>query len=246
MSVTGRPDGEPVKCGVPIADLAAGLYAVNGILAALIARGRTGRGQLVETSLFEAALAFSVWEATEYWATGVAPRACGSAHRLNAPYQAFRTRDGYMTIAALSELQWQRLCAVIRRQDLAADPRFVTNDDRMRHRETLAAEIEAALASADTTDWVTRLLDAGVPAGPILDYAQVFADPHTRARGMIEEIEHAVEGTIRTLGMPVKMSGTAARARRPPPLLGEHTRDVLAELEELRAARAHRDRRRTD
>jgi len=230
MSVTGQPDGPPVKCGVPIGDLAAGLHAVNGILAALFARERTGRGQHIETSLFEAALSLSVWEATEYFATGETPRAYGSAHRLNAPYQAFRTADGYITVAAITNQQWERFCAVIGREPLSVDVRYATNEVRMEHLPELVQEIEAALAEGRTEDWVARLLAAGVPSGPIHDYAQVFADAHTHARRMVEEMEHPVEGRIRTLGIPLAMSGTPPCVRRPPPLLGEHTAEVLSEL----------------
>ena len=227
MSVTGEPGGEPVKCGVPIADLSAGLYATVGILAALHARHRTGRGQYVETSLFDAALALSVWEATEYWATGEAPRPMGSAHRLNAPYQVFPTSDGFVALAALTPQQWAGLCTVIGRTRLTSDPRFATNEGRMAHRAELAHEITDALASNTTAEWVARLLDAGVPAGPIHSYPQVFADPHTAARAMIEEVTHPVEGTLRTLGFPVKLSDTPLSVRRPPPLLGQHTRELL-------------------
>ncbi len=228
MSVTGDPGGEPVKCGVPIADLAAGLYATNGILAALLARATTGRGQHVETSLFESALALSVWEATEYWATGQAPHAMGSAHRLNAPYQVLPTRDGHVAIAAITEVQWRQLCAALGVQ-LADDARFATNADRMRNREALAQALGEALATDTTAAWVNRLLGAGVPAGPIHDYAQVFADPHTAARAMVQSLEHPVEGVLKTLGFAVKLSDTPLRVRRPPPLLGEHTTEVLAE-----------------
>src|SRR5687768_7409814 len=154
MSVTGEPDGTPVKCGVPIADLAVGLIATNGILAALIARDRTGRGQYIDTSLFDSALAMSVWETTEYWATGNAPRAMGSAHRLNAPYQAFRTSDGYITLAAITSAQWERLCATLDRAPLAVDPRFATNAARIANWPALVEELEAALASRTTADWV--------------------------------------------------------------------------------------------
>ncbi len=230
MSVTGEPGGPPVKCGVPIADLAAGLYAANGIMAALIARERTGTGQHVETSLFESALALSAWETTEYWATDQAPRALGSAHRLSAPYQAFRARDGHLTIAALTTAQWRSLCQVIGRERLTSDPRFATNEARLANVSALAGEIESALADGDVAAWVTRLLAAAVPAGPINDYAQVFADPHTAARHMTETIEHPVEGTIRTLGFPIKLSDTPPTVRRPPPLLGEHTDEVLGPL----------------
>lgn len=232
MSVTGEPGGEPVKCGVPLTDLAAGLYATNGILAALLSRERTGHGQYLETSLFGAALALSVWESTEYWATGVAPSAMGSAHRLNAPYQVLPTRDGHVALAALTDAQWRTLCLVLERGTLADDPRFATNAQRMAHRVALVGELADALRHHDTNDWVERLLAAGVPAGPILDYAQVFADPHTAARGMVQVMQHPVEGEVQSLGFAVHMDGTPLRIRRPPPLLGEHTAEVLAELDE--------------
>ena len=230
MSVTGEPGGPPMKSGVPIADLSVGLIAANGVLAALIARGKTGRGQYIDTSLFESALAMAVWETTEYWATDAPPRALGSAHRLSAPYQAFRTSDGYITLAALTQSHWERVCSTLGREDLTNDPRFATNAARMEHRPSLVREIESALATRTTEEWVERILAAGVPAGPIYDFAQVFADPHTRARHMIEEIDHPVAGRVRTLGFPLKMSETPPRVWRAPPLLGEHTNEILREL----------------
>jgi formyl-CoA transferase len=230
MSVTGRPDGEPVKCGIPISDLAAGLYAANGIQAALLARAKTGRGQRVETSLFEAALGLSVWEATEYWATGDAPRPLGSAHRLSAPYQAFRAGDGFLTIAALTGTHWEKLCRVLGLPDLVHDPRYATNADRLANLETLVIEMELALAARTVDAWVTRLLAEGIPCGPILDYAQVFDAPHTPARRMVEVVDHPVEGPVRTLGVPVKLSDTPPSVRRAPPLLGEHTEAILAAI----------------
>ena len=236
MSVTGAAGGSPVKCGVPISDLSAGLYAVLGIQAALLARQQTGRGQHIETSLFEAALSLSVWEATEYFATGEAPQPHGSAHRLNAPYQAFRTADGYINIAALTGPQWQKLCAALGRPELERDERFAGNAQRMANLPALVAELESALGAANTEEWVERLLQAGVPAGAIIDYAQVFEHEHTRAREMVEVIDHPTEGSIRTIGFPLKMSDTAARVRRPPPLLGEHTAEVLEELGLQRSA----------
>lgn len=230
MSVTGEPEAAPVKCGVPIADLAAGLFAVNGILAALVARIRTGRGQRVETSLFEAGLALSVWETAEYWATGEPPQRMGSAHRLSAPYQVFRTADGHVALAALTPGQWTQLTAVIGRAELATDPRFATNDARLAHRVALAHEIEAALAQRGTDEWVELLLEAGVPAGPILDYPRVLAAAHTAARGMVIDMTHPTAGRVRALGSPIGLSDTAPRVRRPPPRLGEHTAEILAEL----------------
>jgi formyl-CoA transferase len=227
MSVTGSAGGEPVKSGVPISDLSAGLYAANGIQAALLARVRTGRGQRVETSLFEAALGLSVWEATEFWATGEPPQPLGSAHRLSAPYQAFKAADGYLTLAALTAQQWANVCSVLGRHDLVADPRFATNTDRVANREALTAEIERSLASRTVDEWVKRLLAEGVPCGPILDYAAVFGSEHTSAREMVLTTEHPIEGPVRTLGVPVKLSDARSTVRRPPPLLGEHTRSVL-------------------
>lgn len=228
MSVTGEPEGAPVKCGIPIGDLGAGLYAAFGILSAYIARERTGIGQHVDVSLFEAALALSVWETTELWATGRVPRPFGSAHRLSAPYQALRTRDGYVTVGANNERLWERFCAAIGRDDLLTDARFATNLDRVENRPQLEVELEAVFREKDTESWMALLLDAGVPCGPIHDYAQVCEDPHTLAREMVVEMEHPVEGKIPGLGIPVKLSETPGRVRRAAPLLGEHTDEVLA------------------
>ena len=230
MSVTGSAEAEPVKCGIPVSDLAAGLYAATGIQAALLAREKTGRGQRVDTSLFEAALGLSVWEATEFWATGEAPRPLGSAHRLSAPYQALRARDGFLTIAALTSSHWERLCNVLDRPELASDNRYATNADRLANLDELVAEIERALAPHDVDQWVSRLLAEGIPCGPILDYAQVFDAPHTAARQMVEQVDHPTEGAVRMLGIPVKLSETPGTVRRAPPLLGEHTAEVFSAI----------------
>jgi crotonobetainyl-CoA:carnitine CoA-transferase CaiB-like acyl-CoA transferase len=199
-------------------------------LSAYVARSRTGEGQYVDTSLLEGALALSIWESAELWATGNVPQAFGSAHRLTAPYQALRTADGHITVGGNNHRLWTRLCEAVGRPELVEDPRFATNPDRMENRAELAAELESALAGGTTAEWVEALLEAGVPAGPIHDYAQVFDDPHTRARDMVVEMEHPVEGTIKGLGIPVKMSGTPGTIRRAAPLLGEHTEEVLAEV----------------
>ncbi|MCI0436685.1 MAG: CoA transferase [Gemmatimonadetes bacterium] len=246
ISVTGEPGGAPVKCGIPISDLSAGLHAAYGILAALHARERTGRGQYLETSLFDSALALTAWEASAYWATGEPPRALGTAHRLSAPYQAFRAKDGWITIAALTRAQWRSLCQVLDRDALAADARFADNAGRMANLPDLVREIEAALSTDSANAWVDRLLAAGIPAGPILGLEHVFSEPHTQARRMVEHIEHPVEGRVRTLGFPVKLHGTPARVRRPPPRLGEHTDEILRELRARgprpRDRQAHRPR----
>ena len=230
MSVTGEPGGAPVKAGVPVADLAAGLYCAAGILAAWIAREQTGRGQYIDTSLYEAGLALSVWETAELWATGRVPQPLGSAHRMSAPYQALRTRDGHITVGANNPRLWERLCRILGRDDLLADPRFTTNAGRMEHRDVLAAELESVLTGRETAEWETALLAAGVPCGPIRDYEQVARDPHTLAREMVVTMQHPVEGEIRGLGLPLKLSGTPGEIRRPAPVLGEHTDAVLAGL----------------
>jgi formyl-CoA transferase len=230
MSVTGEPDGDPVKCGVPVSDLSAGLFCAIGILSALAARERTGEGQQIDTSLWEGALALSIWETAELWSTGKTPQPMGSAHRLTAPYQALRTRDGHMTVGGNNQKLWERLCAVVGREDLPGDARFATNADRMANRPALAAELESALAARGTEEWVEALLEAGVPAGPIHDYAQVVADPHTRAREMVVEMEHPEAGTVYGLGIPIKLSATPGSIRRPAPLLGQHNDEIRAEL----------------
>ena len=230
MSVTGEPGGEPVKCGIPISDLSSGLFCAVAILSAYVARERTGRGQRIDTSLFEGALALSIWETAELWATGRTPEPLGSAHRLTAPYQALRTRDGHITVGGNNQRLWERTCAAIGREDLVEDPRFATNADRMANRADLVSELESALTARDTDDWVPTLEAAEVPVGPIHDYRQVFEDPHTLAREMMVEVEHPVEGTIKALGIPVKMSDTPGAVRRPAPLLGEHTEEILREV----------------
>jgi formyl-CoA transferase len=230
MSVTGEPGGEPVKCGIPISDLSSGLFCAVAILSAYVARERTGRGQRIDTSLFEGALALSIWETAELWATGRTPEPLGSAHRLTAPYQALRTRDGHITVGGNNQRLWERTCAAVGREGLVADPRFATNADRMANRAELVSELESALAARDTDDWVRILEAAEVPVGPIHDYRQVFEDPHTLAREMMVEVEHPVEGTIKALGIPVKLSDTPGAVRRPAPLLGEHTEEILREV----------------
>ncbi len=229
MSVTGEPGGDPVKCGIPIGDLSAGLFCAVAILSAVVARERTGRGQRIDTSLFEGALALSIWETAELWATGRVPEPLGSAHRLTAPYQALRTRDGHVTVGGNTQALWERLCTAIGRPELVDDARFGSNDERMANRAELVAELEAATTARDSDDWVAALVEAGVPCGPIHDYRQVFEDPHTQAREMEVQLEHPVEGTIRALGIPVKLSDTPGSIRRPAPLLGEHTAEVLRE-----------------
>jgi formyl-CoA transferase len=227
MSITGEPGGPPVKVGIPVTDLGAGLFTLSGILAALYARERTGRGQYIDASLVEAGIALSVWEATEYFTTGGIPQPTGSAHRLSAPYQALKCADGYITIGAANDRSFARLCELLGRPEWTRDPRFASNARRVEHRADLAASIEEVMSKQPRAYWLQRLESVGIPCGPINTYEDVFRDPHVLAREMLVEIEHPVLGRTRALGTPIKMSDTPLDVRRRAPLLGEHTVEVL-------------------
>jgi formyl-CoA transferase len=230
MSVTGEPGGPPVKVGVPITDLGAGLLACIGVLAALRHRQQTGQGQWVDTSLLDAGLALSVWEASGYLASGIRPEPMGSAHRLVAPYQAFPTRDGYVNVGAANQSQWERLCEALGLESLGRDPRFEDNAARMRHRVALAGAIADQTRRYATADLVATLDRAGIPCGPILGYDAILEDQHARDREMVVPQEHPVAGSIRVLGVPIKFSATPAGVRRAAPLLGQDTAAVLRTL----------------
>ena len=230
MSGTGYPGLPPVKNSIPIADLGSGLLALYGILSAIIGREQSGEGQFIDASLFETALSLSIWETAEYWGTGRVPGPIGSANRMSAPYQAVRCADGHLVIGAANQKLWISLCEVIGRLDLVEDSRFLTNTDRLQNREALIEEIEKSLMQRSSEEWTGALLAAGVPAAPIYDYAQALQSEQASGRQMVMEMEHPVEGTIKALGFPVKMSETPQEVRYPPPLLGQHTEAVLTEL----------------
>ena len=230
MSGTGYPDLPPVKCSIPIADLGSGLFAIYAILSAIIGREHTGAGQYIDASLFETALALSIWETAEYWGTQKVPVPIGSANRMSAPYQAVTSSDGYLVIGAANQKLWVLLCGVIGREDLVLDPRYATNGDRLRNRAVLIEEIETSFRTRSSKEWTEALLAVGVPAAPINNYAEALASEQSKARDMVMEIQHPVEGPIKVLGFPVKMSGTPQQVRYPPPLLGAHTDRVLTEF----------------
>lgn len=231
MSITGEADGGPIKCGLPVADLGAGMFCTIGILGAVIARNTTGEGQYLETSLFESALAMSVWESTEYFATGRAPKKLGSANRMSAPYQAIATADGHVTIGANNDKLWRGTCTAIGAAHLIDDDRFLDNDHRMANRSELIALLEPLFATRTTDEWVNLFLEQGIPAGAIRDYDYVLSeDEHVKARNMIGSFEHPVEGTIKVLASPIKMYGTPATIRVAPPLLGQHNDEILGHL----------------
>ena len=229
MSVTGEPGGAPVKAGVPLTDLGAGLFALAAILAALHHRHLTGRGQYIDTSLVEAGLALSVWEAAEYFSEGVTPRALGSAHRFLAPYQAVRCADGYITIGAGTDRLFAALCDLVGHPEWRSEPAFADTSARVRNREELISRIEAVMGMNTTAHWLAALEARQIPCGPINTYARAFAEPQVSARNMIVEIDHPTLGRLRTPGSPIKMSETPPAVGRHVPGLGEHTREVLRE-----------------
>ena len=230
MSITGQPDGPPTKSGVPVSDIGCALFAVYAILSAYIGREKTGRGQYIDASLYEAAIAFSIWDISEYWGTGRVPTPLGTANRFSAPYQAVKAKDTYFVMGANSNRLWQSLCALIKRDDLGSDTRFATVAARLANRLTLIDELEKTFAARNADEWIQILLDAGIPAGPINNIAQALGSEHARAREAVMEIDHPVEGRIKSIGFPVKLSESKQQVRLPPPLLGQHNAEILAEL----------------
>ena len=230
MSITGDPNGPPAKSGVPVADIGAALFALYGILSAYIGRLETGEGQHIDASLFEAGIAFAIWDISEFWGTGKIPQKLGTGNRMSAPYQAVRASDNYFVMGANNDKLWRSLCELIDRTDLLKDPRFTTIADRLGNRLVLIEELEKVFATRPADYWVEQLLAAGIPAGPIYNYAQALDNDHVRHRNMVMEMDHPVEGKVRSIGFPVKLSGTPQQLRMPPPLLGADTEEILAEL----------------
>jgi len=231
MSVTGEGEGRPpVKVGAPITDITAGILGAMGVAAAYAERLKTGRGQRVDTSLFEAGIVQTYWASAITFATGRPPGPMGSAHPLNAPYQAFRTEDGWITVGAANQVNWLRLVRVIGAPELAEDPRFKENAGRMTNLAALVDALAPHLASRTTADWLKLLEAAGVPAGPVLNIAEMHRDPQAIARDMVVSAEHSRLGPVKTLGLPVKFSATPGGVLRGAPLYGEHSREVLAEF----------------
>jgi formyl-CoA transferase len=230
MSITGHPDGPPAKSGGPLADIGCSMLTVYAILAAYIGRQKTGGGQFIDASLYEAGLSFAVWDICDYWGTGNIPERIGTANRMAAPYQAVRASDGHFVLGANNDRLYRRLCETIGRADLIAHPDYATNALRMKNREALIADLEATLITRSRAEWVQALLDAGIPAGPILDYAEALGNEHAQARDMVMPITHPVEGEVKNIGFPVKLRGTPQEVRRHPPLLDEHRAEILREL----------------
>jgi crotonobetainyl-CoA:carnitine CoA-transferase CaiB-like acyl-CoA transferase len=228
MSTNGPADGPPHRLPIAISDVAAGMFLAFGILAAIEARHRTGRGQLVETSLLEAATSFGVYEAAHFSAHGTRPERIGQAHRGSAPYQCIAAADGYMTIGAAQQHFWERFTDIIGRPELRKDPRFLTNADRVANNTALIALIEAEMKKKPKAYWLAEMEKAGIPCGPVMNYDEVLTDPHILARDMYVATEHVRAGEFKTLGVPVKLSETPGAVRRAAPALGQHTKEVLS------------------
>lgn len=230
MSITGEGPGRPpVKVGAPVTDITAGILGAMGILAALHARSETGKGQMVDTSLFEAGIVHTFWQSAIALATGVAPGPMGSAHPLNAPYEAFATKDGWINLGAANQATWLRAVELLGRADLAEDPRFREASGRLINRVALAEALAPEFRKRTSAEWLEALDHAKVPAGPVLNVLEMQADPQTRARNMVVEVNHIKLGTVKTLGAPVKFSETPGGVHRSAPIFGEHTGEVLRE-----------------
>ena len=230
MSITGEGPGRPpVKMGAPITDITAGILGAMAVSAAYAHKLKTGEGQKIDTSLFEAGIVHTYWQSAIGLATGVAPGPMGSAHPLNGPYQAFQTTDGWITLGAANQKNWLRMLDVLDAPEIADDPRFAENSDRMTFLKELEDLLGAIFAKHSTEDWLARLDAAGVPAGPVLNVNEMHKDPQTVARDMVVEVDHAQVGPVKTLGIPVKFSETPGQVTSSAPVYGQHTREVLSE-----------------
>lgn len=231
MMMTGYPGGRPAKVGIAMNDMASGVTALYGILAAYIGRLRHGAGQYLETSLLEAALAWTPWEFGAYFGAGEVPHATGTRHRRSTPYQAYRSKDGYVTLGASNDKLWTNFCVqVCDRPQWLTDPRFSTGRSRLAHIDELEREIEAVLTTETTAHWVDKLDAAQVPGGPVYGYDQIMNDPHIAARKMVVEIDHPKIGPMKTIGLPIKASGELTAIRQAAPWLGQHSAEVVRKL----------------
>ena len=244
MDLTGFPDGPPVKVGNSIADLVAGMAAAQGITLALLARGRTGRGQKVEIGMLDVMASLLTYQAGLYWNGGGRPSRRGNQHPSIVPYEVFRARDAYLTLGVANNSLWEKTCRALGREDLARDPRFDSETNRVTNREALIPILNDLLAARPADEWLARLEQAGVPAGRIRTVAEVCESPHLKARGMVVKLRHPKAGAITVMGVPVRLWQTPGAATAPPPLLGQHTEEILTRLlripkatvERLRAA----------
>jgi len=230
MSVTGEPGGAPVKVGVAISDIGAGMFAAYAIVSALLHRERTGVGQYIDTSLFEGQIAWTTFLAGSYFATGTPPMRLGSAHHNIAPYQAFKTGDIYINVAVGNEKHWAAFCKALGTEEWVEDPRFSSNQNRMANRDELIKMIHEVLDDRPGEEWLKLMDGEGIPCGPIYTLDLLFDDPQTLAREMVVKMQHPKAGEIKATGIPVKLSQTPGEIRYPPPILGQHTQEILTSV----------------
>ena len=244
MSITGEPDGPPVKVGVPIADITAGMFAAYGIAIALFTREKTGSGQMVDISLLDSQVALLTYRAGSFFASGEIPKRVGSGHPVIVPYQAFKARDVYINIAVGNDQLWEKFCKAVGLEDIMHDHRFATNAKRVQNRDAVVKAVGDLIATKNGEEWLKILTDAGIPCGPIYTVDKIFSDPQVMHRQMVAELHHPKAGTIKVTGNPVKLSDTPGEPSVAPPLLGQHTQEVLEglgysaqEIEELKQAK---------
>ncbi len=230
MSITGEPGGPPIKVGVAIADIAGGMFAAYGIVAALYNREKTGKGQVVDISLLDSQVAWLTYRAGAYFASGEVPHPVGSGHPVIVPYQAFKAKDVYINIAVGNDQLWERFCKAVGLEKVMNDPRFATNAKRVENREEIVNIIGDLITAKNGEEWLKILTDAGVPCGPIYTIDKIFADPQVLHRQMLQELNHPTAGKIKVAGIPVKLSDTPGEVKSAPPVLGQHTEEILTAL----------------
>lgn len=240
MDITGFPDGPPVKVGNSIADLVAGMSAAQGVILALFARERTGRGQKVEIGMLDVMASLLTYQAGLYWNAGGRPTRRGNQHPSIVPYEVFQAKDAYLTLGVANNSLWEKTCRVLGREDLTRDPRFDTESNRVSNRDTLIPLLNELFGARPAAEWLARLDQAGVPAGKIKTVAEVCESPHLQARGMIVKLPHPKAGSITVMGVPVRLWDTPGAVAAPPPLLGEHTDEVLTRLLRMPKAKVER------
>lgn len=230
MSLTGTPESGPMRVGTAIGDLTSGMWIVIGILSAVVERKNTGKGRHVETSLLASLMSLLSVQGQRYLSVGEVPEPCGNVHPVIAPYGTFETADGPLNLAPATQQMWVKLCGILEMDHLTADPRFVTNAERMQHRHALKDELESGLRRRTRMEWTQLMIENGIPAGPINTLADVFSDPQVEACGLVQSVDHPIVGALRQVGLPLDMGGAQGRVsvRMPPPVLGQHTREVLA------------------
>ena len=230
MSITGELGGPPIKVGVAIADISGGMFASNGIVVALYNREKTGKGQMVDVSLLDSQVAWLTYRAGAYFASGEVPQPMGSGHPVIVPYQAFKAKDVYVNIAVGNDQLWERFCKAVGLENVMNDPKFATNAKRVENREEIVDIISDLIVTKNGEEWLKILTDAGIPCGPIYTVDKIFADPQVLHRKMMEELDHPKAGKVKVTGIPIKLSDTPGEVETAPPVLGQHTQEILTEL----------------